>query len=140
MERLIINIDGACRGNPGPASYGVVVQDSSGRILKKLKGFIGTATNNIAEYSAFIQALKFIEANPVDSVEIRSDSELLVKQIKGLYKVKSPNLKGFYNSAIKLIKRIGPMKITHVPRSENQIADKLANEALDALTNQKPLF
>lgn len=135
MKRLIINIDGACSGNPGPASFGVVARDSEGKVVSELKGYIGIATNNIAEYSALIRALEYALERGGVELEIRSDSKLLVEQMNGRYKVKSPNLLGFWQRAVSLTKKIGFVRIVHIPRSQNSEADRLANLALEAPSN-----
>jgi len=135
VKRLIINIDGACRGNPGPASFGAVVRDSTGKVISELKGHIGIATNNIAEYSALINALEYALKNGATELEIRSDSELLVEQMNGRYKVKSPNLLGFWQRAASLAKKVESIRIVHIPRSQNSEADRLANLALQAPSN-----
>jgi ribonuclease HI len=126
------NIDGAARGNPGPASYGVVVHDSSGAIVARLKKYIGRFTNNVAEYYALIAALDYAQAHNVRSLRIRSDSELLVKQMRGQYKVKSPDLRPLFERAKKMSQSFASFAIEHVYREQNREADALANEALDA--------
>ncbi len=126
------NIDGAARGNPGPASYGVVVRDSSGAIVARLKKYIGRFTNNVAEYYALIAALDYAQAHSVRSVRIHSDSELLVKQMRGQYKVKSPDLRPLFERAKKMSQSFASFAIEHVYREQNREADALANEALDA--------
>ncbi|HHS50546.1 MAG TPA: ribonuclease HI family protein [candidate division Zixibacteria bacterium] len=129
--KLIINIDGACRGNPGPASFGVLVKDDSGRKIEGLFGLIGIATNNIAEWTALIRALEYASEKSARSVEIRSDSQLLVRQMNGQYKVKSPNLTGLRDKAAMLARGFDSLKIRHVPREENAEADALANKAFE---------
>jgi ribonuclease HI len=128
----IIHIDGASRGNPGHASYGFAVLDPSGKVLHSGSGYIGIRTNNVAEYTALLEALKFVLARGIQSVEVRSDSELLVKQLNGEYKVKSEHLAELNEECRSLLRRIAWYEIKHIPRSKNKIADKLANEALDA--------
>ena len=125
------HIDGAARGNPGPASYGVVVRDSSGAIVARLKKYIGRFTNNVAEYYALIAALDYAQAHNVRSVRIQSDSELLVKQMRGQYKVKSPDLRPLFERAKKMSQSFASFVIEHVYREQNREADALANEALD---------
>src|SRR2546426_1457237 len=126
------HIDGAARGNPGPASYGVVVRGPGGEVAAELKKYIGRATNNVAEYYALIAALDYAEAHGIPALRVRSDSELLVKQMKGSYKVKSADLRPLFERAKKMAQRIAHFAIEYVPREQNRRADQLANEALDA--------
>jgi ribonuclease HI len=126
-----INIDGGSRGNPGPASYGVVIRDGSGEIVAKLKKYIGRMTNNVAEYYGLIAALDYAESHGVRTIRIESDSELLVKQMRGLYKVKSEDLRPLFERAQKMSKTFDSFRIEHVYREQNREADALANEALD---------
>jgi ribonuclease HI len=132
MRRLIIYADGAARGNPGPAGIGVVIEDERGRVLKELSQFIGRKTNNQAEYMALIQGLEAAAEYQADAVLVRLDSELLVHQLKGEYKVKSPLLKPLKNQAQKLLARYKVVGIEHVERQYNRAADRLANRAIDA--------
>jgi ribonuclease HI len=127
----IIQVDGASRGNPGHASYGYAVLDPAGNVLHKGCGYIGVSTNNVAEYTALREALKFVLKQEIKSVEIRSDSELLVKQLKGEYKVKAPHLATLYEECRNLLRRLAWYEIKHVPRAKNKLADQLANQALD---------
>ena len=126
------HIDGAARGNPGPASYGVVVRGPGGEVAAELKKYIGRATNNVAEYYALIAALDYAEAHGISALRVRSDSELLVKQMKGSYKVKSADLRPLFERARKMAHRMAHFAIEYVPREQNRRADQLANEALDA--------
>ena len=125
------NIDGGSRGNPGPASYGVVVRDANGEIVAKLKKYIGRATNNVAEYYGLIAALDYAQAHAIRALHIESDSELLVKQMRGQYKVKSEELRPLFERAKKMSAAFDSFGINHVYREQNQDADALANEALD---------
>jgi ribonuclease HI len=125
------NIDGGSRGNPGPASYGVVVRDAKGEIVAKLKKYIGRATNNVAEYYGLIAALDYAQAHAIRALHIESDSELLVKQMRGQYKVKSEELRPLFERAKKMSLTFDSFGINHVYREQNQDADALANEALD---------
>ncbi len=124
-------IDGAARGNPGPASYGVVVRDPSGAVAARLKKYIGRFTNNVAEYYGLIAALDYAQARGIRSVRIQSDSELLVNQMRGRYKVKSPDLRPLFERAKKMSQGFSSLAIEHVYREQNREADALANEALD---------
>jgi ribonuclease HI len=127
----ILYVDGASRGNPGPASYGFAVYDTSGKLLHKGSEYIGRTTNNVAEYTALIEALRYVLKQKISAVEIRSDSQLLVRQLTGEYKVRTPHIQELHDQARELLRRLAFYEIKHVPRSENKLADKLANEALD---------
>ena len=125
------NIDGGSRGNPGPASYGVVIRDPRGQVVAKLKKYIGRSTNNVAEYYGLIAALDYAQQHSIRALRIESDSELLVRQMRGQYKVKSPELRPLYERARKMVQTFDTFKIDHVYREQNAEADALANEALD---------
>jgi ribonuclease HI len=127
---LTINIDGAARGNPGPAAYAYVIVRDGHAVLEEA-GCLGTATNNVAEYTALVKALERAAELGGKRVLIRSDSELLVKQMSGEYRVKNDQLRELYNDAQQLSKQFDNVSIRHVPRSENGEADRLCNEALD---------
>ena len=124
-------IDGGARGNPGPAGYGVRIEDADGTLIEELYGGLGVATNNVAEYNGLLAALRWAAGNGVARLHIRSDSELLVKQMKGLYRVKNPGLQPLYEEAVSLARRIGRVTFEHVRREFNKDADRLANEAMD---------
>ncbi len=128
---LTANIDGAARGNPGPAAYGVVVRGPDGRPLEELSKCIGRATNNVAEYYALIAALDYAAAHGIRKLRVRSDSELLVRQMQGRYKVKSLDLRPLHERARKLSQGLAFFSIDYVPREQNLDADCLANLALD---------
>ncbi|HEY7191514.1 MAG TPA: ribonuclease HI family protein [Vicinamibacterales bacterium] len=127
----IANIDGGSRGNPGPAGYGVRIEQSDGTILE-LKEFLGSCTNNVAEYSGLLAALRWGAEHGVSELRIRSDSELLVKQMRGEYRVKNPGLLPLYEEARGLIRTIGRVTFEHIRREFNKDADRLANEAMDS--------
>jgi probable phosphoglycerate mutase len=127
----IANIDGASRGNPGPASYAVVIRDPNGKTILELAKNIGRETNNVAEYYALLAALDYATSHNISALRIRSDSELLVRQMQGRYKVKSADLKPLHERASKMAKQIGYFAIEHVRRELNRDADALANVALD---------
>jgi len=131
MRRLILYADGAARGNPGPAGIGAVIEDERGRVLKEVSQFIGRKTNNQAEYMALIQGLEAAAEFQADAILVRLDSELLVHQLKGEYKVKSPLLKPLRNQAQALLARYKVVGIEHVERQYNRAADRLANRAID---------
>jgi ribonuclease HI len=125
------NIDGGSRGNPGPASYGVVIRDPRGQVVAKLKKYIGRSTNNVAEYYGLIAALDYAQQHAIRALRVESDSELLVRQMLGQYKVKSPELRPLYERARKMAQAFDTFKIDHVYREQNAEADALANKALD---------
>jgi ribonuclease HI len=125
------NIDGGSRGNPGPASYGVVIRDARGEIVAKLKKYIGRVTNNVAEYYGLIAALDYAQSHGIHALRIESDSELLVKQMRGYYKVKSEDLRPLYERARKMSATMETFRIDHIYREQNSEADALANEAMD---------
>jgi len=126
-----VNIDGGSRGNPGPAAYGVVIRDPRGEVVARLKKYIGRATNNVAEYYGLIAALDYAQSQGIRALRIESDSELLVNQMRGRYKVKSADLKPLFERAQKMSRAFESFRIEHVYRERNAEADKLANEALD---------
>lgn len=135
MKKFIIFADGASRGNPGPASVGFLIKSSDGVIWVQAGLYLGTATNNVAEYSAVKLAIKrliddFSNLLPVE-VEVRVDSQLIARQLAGLYKIKNPTLKTIFADIKHLEKLAGKINYIHIPRNQNFIADKLANQALD---------
>jgi ribonuclease HI len=125
------NIDGGSRGNPGPAAYGVVVCDGSGAVVARLKKYIGHSTNNVAEYFGLIAALDYAQTHGVRALRVESDSELMVKQMRGQYKVKSVELKPLFERAKKMSQGLESFRIDHVYREHNREADALVNQALD---------
>jgi ribonuclease HI len=133
----VANIDGASRGNPGPASYAVVLRDPSGKVVLELAKNLGRETNNVAEYYALLAALDYAASHDIAALRIRSDSELLVRQMQGRYKVKSPDLKPLHERAKKHVRGLEYFVIEHVPREQNRDADGLANVALDRGAVQK---
>jgi ribonuclease HI len=126
------NIDGGARGNPGPAAYGVVVRNAKGEILAELAEYLGVQTNNYAEYSGLLAALEYAVREKHASLKVLSDSELLVKQMKGQYRVKSPGLLELYERARALARKIERFSIDHVLREYNREADRLVNKVLDS--------
>ena len=130
-DYLVAHIDGGARGNPGPAGYGVVIEDHAGRRIEQFHHFLGTQTNNYAEYSGLVAALEYALRNHFRALKILSDSELLVKQMKGEYKVRSAPLQELHAKAKALIRELDAFAIQHVPREENREADHLANVAMD---------
>ncbi len=129
-EPVIINIDGASRGNPGEAGAGALLQDSSGHTVE-LKKYLGQTTNNVAEYEALVVALEEARRLGAGEVEVRSDSELLIHQMNGVYRVKSEQLKPLYEKAGSLASGFGKIKFVHVRREANREADRLANLAIE---------
>jgi len=125
------NVDGGSRGNPGPAAYGVVVRDPRGEIVARLKKYIGINTNNVAEYFGLIAALDYAQNHGIRGLRIESDSELMVKQLRGQYKVKSEELKPLFERAKKMSQTFESFRISHVYREQNKEADALVNQALD---------
>ena len=128
---LHIHIDGASRGNPGEAGFGVHVAAPSGEPLAGLYGYLGRATNNVAEYEALLHALRYALAHGARSVKIFSDSELVVKQMNGAYQVKHPDMIALNREAKALFRRFENASLSHVRREQNKDADRLANQALD---------
>ncbi len=127
-------IDGGSRGNPGPAAWGVAVLDDAGACIEGHGEPIGKATNNVAEYQALLEALALAARRGATRVEIRSDSELLVRQIEGRYRVRHPALQPLHAEAARRIRQFESFRIVHVPREENKDADRLVNQALDRAT------
>src|SRR6266436_9971385 len=134
------NIDGAARGNPGRAAYGVVVRRPDGTTHESLGKYIGRHTNNVAEYYALIAALDYATANGIKRLRVQSDSQLIVNQMKGLYKVKHPDLRPLHERAKKMAAALEAFAIQYVPREQNHEADAAANAALDNTAGVKPSF
>ncbi len=128
---LVAHSDGGARGNPGPAGYGVVIEDQSGHKVAELSEYLGHQTNNFAEYQGLIAALEYAIQNGPKALKLISDSELLVRQIKGIYKVKNPTLQDLHARAKDLIAKLEWFSIGHALREHNRDADRLANEAMD---------
>jgi ribonuclease HI len=124
------HIDGGSRGNPGPAGYGVRIERDDGTV-EELKQSLGVATNNVAEYRGLLAALTWAVRAGIGRLHIRSDSELLVKQMRGDYRVKNPGLQPLWEDARRLVRQIGDVRFEHVRRELNKDADRLANEAMD---------
>jgi len=130
--KLIVNVDGGARGNPGPAAIGIVIRDGEGAVLRDLGETIGEATNNVAEYKALIRGIELAVEMGGDQLEIRGDSELVVKQMLGQYKVKHPDMKPLHAQAKDALAGVSEWSIRHVRREQNSEADALVNQALDA--------
>lgn len=130
------NIDGGSRGNPGPAAFGAYITLPDGAAVE-VKGFIPHATNNVAEYNGLLAALRWAIEHRVTKLHIRADSELLVKQMKGVYRVKNPGLLPLYENAKRLARQVGQVTFEHVRRELNKDADRLCNEAMDEAAGTK---
>lgn len=137
-EALTAHCDGGSRGNPGPAGYGAVVEDGQGRVVARLSEFLGVQTNNYAEYAGLLACLKWALEHGYKRLKVVSDSELMVKQMKGLYKVASPGLRPLWEEAKQLSKRLEKFEMGHTLRGGNKEADRLANEAMDRGMGKKP--
>ena len=128
--------DGGSRGNPGPSGYGAVVEDPAGRVVAKLSAFLGTQTNNYAEYKGLLAVLTWAKEHSVRQLRVVSDSELMVKQMKGQYKVASPVLRPLWEEAKLLARQLERFEMRHTLRGGNKEADKLANDAMDKGTGK----
>lgn len=129
---MIVRTDGAARGNPGPAGAGWVIETPEGTVVSEGCAYLGETTNNQAEYEALLRALDEVEPDPETEIEVFSDSELMVKQLNGEYRVKNEGLKPLYVRATRHLLRAGRSEVRHVRRGENEAADALANQAIDA--------
>ena len=132
MNRVTVNVDGGARGNPGPAAIGVVLR-SGDEILVKVGERIGEATNNVAEYRALLRGIELARAHGAAELELIGDSELVVRQVEGRYKVKNAGMKGLYDEVVRALQNFDSWSIRHVRRAENADADRLVNEALDGV-------
>lgn len=130
-DAWLAHVDGASRNNPGPAAYGIVLRRPDGSVAERLSKYIGVKTNNEAEYFGLIAALDAAAAQGVSKLRVRSDSELLTRQMQGAYRVKSASLRPLHEQAQRLARRFAYLSFEHVPRVENAEADRLANDALD---------
>jgi ribonuclease HI len=133
---LIAHIDGGARGNPGPSGYGVFIEDEAGKVIAELHKYLGRQTNNFAEYSALVAALEYARQHECSALAIFSDSELLVKQMKGQYKVRNEGLIPLFERAKAIVGSLASFRITHVRREQNKDADRLANLAMDEGTRR----
>ncbi|MGD0681899.1 MAG: ribonuclease HI family protein [Terracidiphilus sp.] len=123
--------DGGSRGNPGPSGYGAVIEDANGHVVAELSGFLGIRTNNYAEYSGLLAVLQWAIKNGTNSLRVISDSELMVKQMQGKYKVASPILRPLFEEARRLSRTLSKFEMRHTLRGGNKQADQLANDAMD---------
>jgi len=128
---LILNADGGARGNPGPAGCGAVLRLPDGQVVAELKEYLGETTNNVAEYRGLLLGLRAAQERGASELEVRLDSELIVRQLNGQYKVKSPHLQPLYQEARKLLAGFRAARVKHVRREQNREADLLANQAMD---------
>jgi ribonuclease HI len=131
MAKVTVNVDGGARGNPGPAAIGVVVRDADGAVVEAVGETIGKTTNNVAEYQALLRGIELAAASGASEVELVGDSELIVRQIEGRYKVKNEAMKELHAQAKKALAGFDDWSIRHVKRAQNSDADKLVNQALD---------
>lgn len=130
--KLVVHVDGGSRGNPGPAAAAAVLSTADGDVVGEAMETIGVATNNVAEYRALLLGLRKARELGADAVEVVNDSELIAKQVNGLYKVKHADMKPLYLEAMQELRRFGDWSIRSVPRAQNKDADALVNQALDA--------
>jgi len=130
-KELVANVDGAARGNPGEAGAGVIIRSASGAVLDRIARYLGRATNNTAEYQALLVALARAREAGAEHLRVHSDSELLVNQVNGRYKTRQPHLQQYLQEAIRLMRDIRRVDVTHVRREMNADADALANQAID---------
>lgn len=131
INKAVIYTDGAARGNPGPGAIGVVIKDEAGAIAAKISQRLGVTTNNQAEYQAIIAGLEKAVGLGVKSADVKSDSELVVNQINGRYKIKNTGLRPLYQKVVQLTGQLESFSISYIPREQNKAADDLANQALD---------
>jgi ribonuclease HI len=133
MSGLIVNVDGGARGNPGPAAIGVVVRDADGAVLEEVGERIGEATNNVAEYRALLRGIELAATHGATELELIGDSELIVRQVEGRYKVKNPGMKELHAEVRRVLRDFDSWSIRHVRRADNADADRLVNQALDSV-------
>jgi ribonuclease HI len=130
--KLVVHVDGGARGNPGPAAAAAVLSTPSGDVVDEAHAYLGVATNNVAEYRGLLLGLQRARALGADEVEVVNDSELVAKQVNGVYKVKHPDMRPLHAEALKALQGFARWSIRSVPRAENAAADALVNQALDA--------
>ena len=132
MSQVTANVDGGARGNPGPAAIGVVIRDAGGEVLEEVGERIGEATNNVAEYRALLRGIELAQSHGATRLELIGDSELVVRQVEGRYKVKNAGMKALHEQVKRGLREVDSWSIRHVRREQNADADRLVNEALDA--------
>ncbi|HEX6769665.1 MAG TPA: ribonuclease HI family protein, partial [Candidatus Binatia bacterium] len=130
-QEWLVMVDGAARGNPGPAGCGAVICDDKGAVVRELSRYLGHATNNVAEYEALVMGLEALIELKRNRIVVQSDSQLLVRQLNGEYRVKDEKLKVLYQRATRLLRQFGSYRIVHVRRELNRAADRLANRGID---------
>lgn len=130
-KEWVLMVDGAARGNPGDAGCGAVIYDDQGTIVKQLSRYLGRATNNVAEYQGLLLGLEALLQMGKRRILIQSDSQLLVRQLNGQYRVKDEKLRALFSQAVALLQQFDSYRILHVPRESNQVADRLANQGID---------
>ena len=135
LRRVRVFSDGAARGNPGPAGAGAVLLDDGGHVIERLGRFLGKQTNNVAEYEGLLLGLRKARALGVREVEVRADSQLLIRQLQGSYAVKNEVLKRLHAEALALLRAFDKYELVHVPREENALADEMSNRAIDERLN-----
>ena len=131
MARLTVNVDGGARGNPGPAAIGVVVRDDGGEVVAEVGETIGRATNNVAEYRALLRGIELAAEHGAEQIELIGDSELVVRQVEGRYKVKDAGMRELHAEVKRALAGFDGWSIRHVKRAQNADADRLVNQALD---------
>ena len=131
MSRVTVNVDGGSRGNPGPAAIGIVLRNGDGSVLEEVGETIGEATNNVAEYRALLRGIELASEHGASDLELIGDSELVVRQVEGRYKVKNAGMKELHEEVRRALREFDSWSIRHVRRAENADADRLVNEALD---------
>jgi ribonuclease HI len=133
----LLTVDGAARGNPGDAGCGAAISDESGAVVKELSRYLGKATNNVAEYEALLMGLEALIAMGKKRIRVQSDSELLIRQLNGQYRVRDPKLQILFERARSLLRHFDRCTIVHVRREANKLADKLANRGIDDALKQR---
>lgn len=133
----LLMVDGAARGNPGEAGCGAVIVDEAGEVVKELSCYLGHATNNVAEYEGLLLGLQALLDLEKKNIRVQSDSQLLVRQLNGQYRVKDEKLKRLFERAVNLLRRFDRVRIVHVPRELNRHADRLANQGIDQVLRRK---
>lgn len=130
-KKVHVFIDGAARGNPGPAGIGIVILDANKHKIKEFYKYLGNTTNNIAEYNALVYGLQEVLALGAEEIVINLDSELVAQQLKGVYRVKNANIKPLFEQAVNMLNKFNKVEVKHIDRKENKDADKLANKAIN---------
>jgi ribonuclease HI len=135
-DEWLLMVDGAARGNPGDAGCGAVILDRNGTVVKELSRYLGHATNNVAEYEGLLMGLEALLRLGKKRIRVQSDSQLLVRQLNGEYRVKDEKLKALFQTAMSLLRQFDAYRILHVPRELNKLADRLANKGIDEASNK----